>query len=53
MNYPMIGDPELKVAKLYDMLPAEAGARQRGPHRRRQRHGANGIRQSARTRKSS
>src|SRR5207302_1610626 len=26
VNYPMIGDPELKVAKLYDMLPAEAGA---------------------------
>ena len=25
MNYPMIGDPELKVAKLYGMLPAEAG----------------------------
>jgi len=24
-NYPMIGDPELKVAKLYGMLPAEAG----------------------------
>ena len=24
-NYPMIGDPQLKVAKLYDMLPAEAG----------------------------
>jgi alkyl hydroperoxide reductase subunit AhpC len=23
-NYPMIGDPELKIAKLYDMLPAEA-----------------------------
>ena len=23
-NYAMIGDPELKVAKLYDMLPAEA-----------------------------
>ena len=22
MNYPMIGDPELKIAKLYDMLPA-------------------------------
>jgi alkyl hydroperoxide reductase subunit AhpC len=22
INYPMIGDPELKVAKLYDMLPA-------------------------------
>ena len=25
VNYPMIGDPELKVAKLYDMLPEEAG----------------------------
>lgn len=25
VNYPMIGDPELKVAKLYDMLPAGAG----------------------------
>ena len=24
-NYPMIGDPELKVAKLFDMLPADAG----------------------------
>lgn len=24
-NYPMIGDTELKVSKLYDMLPAEAG----------------------------
>ena len=25
INYPMIGDPQLKVAKLYGMLPAEAG----------------------------
>ncbi|MGH6640828.1 MAG: peroxiredoxin [Polaromonas sp.] len=25
VNYPLIGDPELKVAKAYDMLPAEAG----------------------------
>src|SRR5216117_1177264 len=25
VNYPMVGDPELKVAKLYDMLPADAG----------------------------
>ena len=25
VNYPMIGDPQLKVAKLYNMLPAEAG----------------------------
>jgi alkyl hydroperoxide reductase subunit AhpC len=23
VNYPLIGDPELKIAKLYDMLPAE------------------------------
>jgi thioredoxin-dependent peroxiredoxin len=26
VNYPMIGDPELMVAKLYGMLPADAGA---------------------------
>jgi len=25
INYPLIGDPGLKVVKLYDMLPAEAG----------------------------
>ncbi len=25
VNYPMIGDTELKVAKLYDMLPADSG----------------------------
>jgi alkyl hydroperoxide reductase subunit AhpC len=25
VTYPLIGDPELKVAKLYGMLPAEAG----------------------------
>jgi thioredoxin-dependent peroxiredoxin len=25
VTYPLIGDPQLKVAKLYDMLPAEAG----------------------------
>jgi alkyl hydroperoxide reductase subunit AhpC len=25
VTYPMIGDPELKVAKLYDMLPEDAG----------------------------
>jgi len=25
VNYPLIGDPELKVAKLYDMLPASSG----------------------------
>jgi alkyl hydroperoxide reductase subunit AhpC len=25
VNYPIIGDPELKIAKLYDMLPGDAG----------------------------
>ena len=25
LNYPLVGDPELKVVKLYDMLPAGAG----------------------------
>ncbi len=25
VNFPMIGDPQLKVAKLYNMLPADAG----------------------------
>ena len=25
INYPLIGDPELKVAKAYDMLPEDAG----------------------------
>jgi thioredoxin-dependent peroxiredoxin len=29
-NYPMIGDPELKVAKAYDMLPETAGATSEG-----------------------
>ena len=30
VNYPMIGDPELKIAKLYDMLPDEAGETSEG-----------------------
>lgn len=25
VNFPVIGDPELKIAKLYDMLPGDAG----------------------------
>src|SRR5262245_60509907 len=29
-NYPMIGDPELKIAKLYGMLPADAGETSEG-----------------------
>ncbi len=30
VNYPLIGDPELKVAKLYEMLPAGAGETSEG-----------------------
>jgi alkyl hydroperoxide reductase subunit AhpC len=30
VTYPMIGDPELKVAKLYDMLPEGAGTTSQG-----------------------
>lgn len=30
VNYPLIGDPELKVAKAYDMLPEGAGAMSQG-----------------------
>jgi thioredoxin-dependent peroxiredoxin len=30
VTYPMIGDPELKIAKLYGMLPAESGPSSEG-----------------------
>lgn len=30
VSYPMIGDPDLKVAKAYDMLPADAGETSEG-----------------------
>jgi alkyl hydroperoxide reductase subunit AhpC len=30
LNYPLIGDPELAVVKLYDMLPADAGDTAKG-----------------------
>ena len=30
VNYPIIGDPELRIAKLYDMLPGDAGDRCEG-----------------------
>ena len=30
VNYPLIGDPDLKVAKLYDMLPETAGTTSQG-----------------------
>jgi alkyl hydroperoxide reductase subunit AhpC len=30
VNYPLIGDPELKIAKLYDMLPESSGTTAEG-----------------------
>ena len=30
VNYPMIGDPSLEIAKLYDMLPASSGSTSEG-----------------------
>ena len=30
VNYPMIGDPQLKIAKLYDMLPEQSGTSSEG-----------------------
>ena len=53
VNFPMIGDTDLKVAKLYGMLPAEAGETCEGPDRRRQRDGAQRLRHRSRTRRSS
>jgi len=44
VTFPMIGDPELKIAKLYDMLPAERRRHFRRPHRRHQRHCAHRVR---------
>src|SRR5262249_60681120 len=31
-NYPMIGDPDLKISKAYGMPPASAGSTSDGPH---------------------
>ena len=48
VNYPLIGDPQLKVVKLFDMLPATRGRHERRAHRRGQRHRAIGVRHRAR-----
>ena len=39
-NYPLIGDSDLKVAKLYEMLPAETAGTSCGTHACRQSDGA-------------
>jgi hypothetical protein len=39
----MIGDSDLAVAKLYNMLPADEPARRRWPHGGQQRDGALGV----------
>ena len=43
-NFPMIGDPELTISKLYDMLPASAGDYVGRAHRRRQPDRAHRLR---------
>ena len=43
-NYPMIGDTDLTIAKLYGMLPAEHQRRCGQAHRRRQPDGAQRLR---------
>ena len=43
-NYPMIGDTELVVSKLYNMLPAEEPGHFRRPYGGHQRDGTLGIR---------
>ena len=48
VTYPMIGDTDLKVAKLYDMLPAKRGHDVRRPNRRQQRDRAHRVRDRAR-----
>ena len=44
VKYPMIGDPELKVAKLYDMLPGGRRKYFRWPHRGYQCHRSHRVR---------
>ena len=47
VNYPLIGDPELKVAKLYDMLAADAGDTCEGRTPATECSGAHGVRDRA------
>ena len=51
-NYPMIGDTELKVAKLYGMLPPSSPARARDARRPTTRRSATSL-SSVPTRRSS
>ena len=43
-NYPIIGDADFKVSKLYGMLPAEAGGGREKAHACRQRNRAQRLR---------
>ena len=47
-KYPMIGDTNLQVAKLYNMLPADEAGSCRGPHRVRERHRPHRLRRRSR-----
>ena len=44
VNYPIIGDTDLEVAKLFDMIHPNAKGKGEGAHRRRQRHHPVGVR---------
>ena len=43
VGYPMIADAELKVAQLYNMLPADCRRYLGGPHRSHECHRAHGL----------
>ena len=47
VTYPLVGDPELKVAKAYDMLPEDSGTTAQGRTAGRQRDRALGVRHRA------
>ncbi|CAN5575751.1 hypothetical protein BH10BAC3_BH10BAC3_14810 [soil metagenome] len=51
VNYPMIGDPTLAIAKLYDMLHAEEPRHIRRQNGRYQQYGAHGLHNRPRQKK--
>ena len=52
-KYPMIGDPQLKISKLYNMLPADGARQFARPHPRARTRPFARFSSSGRTRRSS
>ena len=52
VNYPMIGDSELKIARALRDAAGRCGRDVRRPHRRQQRYRSHGVRDRSRTRRS-